>query len=121
LQRQASTRPKSASLHEVDALPTSWLEPLRTCRGVYLLVHRETGAQYVGSATGSDGFLGRWRCYADGHGGNRGLRELAHPPDHYDVRILETVGSSATRDDVYDIESIWKEKLGSRVQGLNRN
>ncbi len=111
----------SCGLHEVDALPTSWLEPLRTCRGVYLLIHRETGAQYVGSATGSDGFLGRWRCYADGHGGNVGLKELAHPADHYDLRILETVGSAATLEDVCDLESLWKEKLGSRVQGLNRN
>jgi hypothetical protein len=32
-------------LHEVDALPPTWLEALRTSRGVYLLVDRENGAQ----------------------------------------------------------------------------
>jgi hypothetical protein len=108
-------------LHEVEALPTTWLEALRASRGVYLLVHRETGAQYVGSATGEDGFVGRWLGYADGHGGNVALQKLGHGPAGYDVRVLETVGSGATHNDVCDLESLWKEKLGSRVKGLNRN
>jgi hypothetical protein len=108
-------------LHEVDALPATWLEALRASRGIYLLVHRDTGAQYVGSASGEDGFIGRWRAYADGHGGNAAMRELAHGPEQYDVRILETVGSGATLDEVCDLECLWKEKLGSRVKGLNRN
>lgn len=111
----------TCGLHEVDALPDSWQELLRTARGIYLLVHRTSGAQYVGSATGFDGFLGRWRNYADGHGGNIALRELGHPADNYDVWILETAGSSATVDEIYTLESHWKNKLGSRVQGLNRN
>jgi hypothetical protein len=111
----------ACGLHELDALPATWLEPLRASRGVYLVVHRPSGAQYVGSATGADGFLGRWQGYSDGHGGNAAMRELAHGADEYDVRILETVGSSATVDELYDLESLWKEKLGSRVQGLNRN
>lgn len=108
-------------LHEVEALPPTWLEALRTSRGVYLLVDRETGAQYVGSATGEDGFVGRWRGYADGHGGNAAMRQLAQGPERYHVRVLETVGSGATYEDICDLESLWKEKLGSRVKGLNRN
>lgn len=111
----------TCGVHEVDGLPASWSGPLQATRGVYLLVHRSTGAQYVGSATGADGFLGRWRAYADGHGGNVGLKELAHAADQYDVRILETVGSSATTKDVYSLETSWKDKLGSRAKGLNRN
>lgn len=111
----------SCSLGEVDALPESWLGVLRSARGVYLLVHRTSGAQYVGSAPGVGGFLSRWRGYADGHGGNVALRELAHAAADYDATILETVGSSATTDDIYQLESRWKVKLGSRVQGLNRN
>jgi hypothetical protein len=105
----------------VDALPAAWHAPLSATRGIYLLVHRDTGAQYVGSATGADGFLGRWRTYADGHGGNVALKELGHAEDQFDVRILETVGSGASLQDVYDLESLWKVKLGSRVKGLNRN
>jgi hypothetical protein len=111
----------ACGLHEVEALPATWLEALRANRGVYLLVDRESGAQYVGSATGEDGFIGRWRCYADGHGGNAAMRELAYGPERYDVRILETVGSGATYDEVCDLESLWKDKLGSRAKGLNRN
>ncbi len=108
-------------LHEIDGLPGSWLEPLRATRGVYLLVQRATGAQYVGSATGIDGFVGRWRSYSNGHGGNVRMRELSHAAEDYDVRILETVGSGAGLDDIYALETLWKDKLGSRVQGLNRN
>ena len=111
----------NCGLHEVDSMPDSWQELLRTARGVYLLVHRTTGAQYVGSATGAGGFLGRWRGYADGHGGNLALRELGHAADNYDAWILETAGSGATVDDIYALESRWKNKLGSRAKGLNRN
>jgi len=88
---------------------------------VYLLIHRASGAQYVGSATGADGFLGRWEGYADGHGGNVAMRELGHPVEDFDVRILETAGSGATVEEVCQLESLWKNKLGSRAQGLNRN
>lgn len=111
----------TCGLHELDSLPPGWQEPLRASRGIYLLVHRASGAQYVGSATGIDGFLGRWRGYSNGHGGNVALKELAHRHDEYDVCILETAGSGASNNDIFDLESLWKIKLGSRVQGLNRN
>ena len=70
---------------------------------------------------GRCGFIGRWRGYANGHGGNAAMRDLAYGPDRYRVWVLETVGSSATYQDVCDLESLWKEKLGSRAKGLNRN
>jgi hypothetical protein len=108
-------------LDEVDGLPSTWQEPLRGTRGVYLLVERATGAQYVGSATGADGFMGRWRHYANGHGGNVGMRELSRSAEDYDVCILETAGSGLELEDIYAIETLWKAKLGSRVKGLNRN
>lgn len=109
------------NLAEVAALPPTWLEPLRTTRGVYLLVHRSSGSQYVGSAIGSDGFLGRWRGYVGGHGGNVGLKELGSPASEFDVSILETAGSAASPEDIYGLETLWKVKLGSRATGLNRN
>lgn len=108
-------------LDEIDGLPSTWMEPLRATRGIYLLVERESGAQYVGSATGAEGFIGRWRYYANGHGGNVGMRELARGAGDYDVRVLETAGSGVELEDIYAIEALWKEKLGSRVRGLNRN
>lgn len=65
--------------------------------------------------------MARWRGYSDGHGGNVGLRGLGHSADSFDVRMLETAGTGASVDDVLQLESLWKEKFGSRVQGLNRN
>ena len=109
------------SLDHVSDVPAGWADALRSTRGVYLLVHRETGQQYVGSASGADGFLGRWLGYEDGHGGNVALRELGASAAAYDVAILETASTDATIEDICERESLWKEKLGSRAKGLNRN
>jgi len=89
--------------------------------GVYLLVHRERGEQYVGGTYGADGFLGRWLTYLDGHGGNVAMRELGASANAYDVAILETLGSGDDDSVVAALESAWKVKLGTRVKGLNRN
>jgi hypothetical protein len=97
------------------------VQVLRNARGVYLLVRRKTGDQYVGSATGEGGFHGRWLSYQDGHGGNLGMKELAADASEYDVNILEVAASDATVDEVYQRESVWKAKLGTRATGLNRN
>ncbi|WP_245293184.1 GIY-YIG nuclease family protein [Mongoliimonas terrestris] len=104
----------------LSTLPTSWASVLSASRGVYLLTCPRTREQYVGSATGHLGFLGRWLSYAsDGNGGNVGLR--SRDPSDYQVSILEVAGSHATTDDILDLESLWKKKLQSREMGLNRN
>jgi len=108
-------------LNEIPLLYSSWIQVLRSVKGVYLLVHRKSGDQYVGSACGDDGFFGRWSGYANGHGGNVALKELAVAPAEYDVSVLEVVGSDVTRDEILHRESIWKNKLGTRATGLNRN
>jgi hypothetical protein len=88
--------------------------------GVYLLVSTESGEQYVGSATGQEGFWARWEAYAqNGHGGNSLLRARGRPP--YSISILETASTAATRDQVIASEQRWKKKLGSRAFGLNAN
>lgn len=109
------------ALDQVETVPISWSEVLRNARGIYLLVHRERGDQYVGSAYGEGGFMGRWATYADGHGGNVGMKELGSSASLYDVVVLEVVGSDATTEDVFKRETLWKVKLGTRVKGLNRN
>lgn len=109
------------NLGDIENVPGAWADVLRNARGVYLLVHRERGEQYVGGTYGANGFLGRWLTYLDGHGGNVAMKEIGASADAYDVTILETVG---TRDDdtvVAALESNWKAKLGTRVKGLNRN
>lgn len=109
------------SLDQVEALYASWVQVLRNARGVYLLVRRKTGDQYVGSAYGEGGFFGRWLCYQDGHGGNVGMRELGADAAEYDVNILEVAASDATIEEICGRESMWKIKLGTRAMGLNRN
>lgn len=114
---------------EIENIPTlylSWRAVLMATKGIYLLVCNKSGAQYVGSASGDQGFWGRWLAYAaDGHGGNMLLKDRGHKD--YKVSILETVGSNAKRHEILDLETIWKEKLGSRAQrlgdefGLNAN
>jgi hypothetical protein len=80
----------------------------------------KTKQQYVGSATGEDGFWGRWQAYVQtGHGGNLGLR-LRDPSD-YRVSILEVAGSQASVNDILGMEQTWKAKLRSKEMGLNKN
>jgi len=109
-----------SSLGALPALPPAWEAHLRAARGIYLLTDPETGQLYVGAATGISGFWGRWLDYAaDGHGGNRLLRSRA--PADYSVTILEVASSSATEQEILDLEVRWKTKLRSREFGLNAN
>ena len=106
-------------ISEILTLPQSWQNILRSECGVYLLV-TDKGEQYVGSACGENGFLGRWTNYAaNGHGGNKLLRKNGYRD--YSVSILEIVPRNAPEDDVLKRESLWKIKLGSRVHGFNAN
>ncbi len=107
-------------MSEIDSIPAAWSAALSTTRGIYLLTCPRTREQYVGMASGSDGFIGRWREYfASGHGGNVGLK--SRDPSDYQISILETVGTGATLGDLVDLEVRWKHKLQSREMGLNRN
>lgn len=107
-------------LSEIETIPAGWAEALRATKGIYLLTCPKTKEQYVGSASGSNGFLGRWREYfATGHGGNVGLK--SRDPSDYQISILETAGSAASIADLLSLESRWKDKLQSREMGLNRN
>jgi len=108
------------NLSDMDSIPSTWSAALAATRGVYLLTCPRTKEQYVGMASGADGFLGRWREYfASGHGGNVALK--SRDPSDYQVSILETVGTGATIADLVSVEVRWKNKLQSREMGLNRN
>ncbi|MEI4484939.1 GIY-YIG nuclease family protein [Frigidibacter sp. MR17.14] len=108
-----------ARITDLPTFPQAWLGALEAVRGVYLLVS-DTGEQYVGPASGAEGFAGRWRAYlANGHGGNlllrqRGLRD-------YTVSILEIASPDMAPAEILARESAWKEKLGARAHGLNAN
>lgn len=112
--------PFECDIEHVERLPGSWADTLRNVKGVYLLVDRESGKQYVGSALGQDSLWGRWCDYArNGHGGDKELHKLGRRP--YRVTILQAVPMIAPDDDVLATESVWKEKLMTRTFGLNAN
>lgn len=47
-------------VNDLNTIPESWKSILKHHQGVYLLVCQDTGKQYVGSATGKEGFYQRW-------------------------------------------------------------
>jgi len=105
-------------IDEIETIPLSWKEVLKHVRGVYLLVCKETGKQYVGSAKGEESLWGRFSEYArTGHGGNVELKRLG--PKHLQATVLEVVNSDT--QEIEQIEAAWKKKLLSREFGLNKN
>ncbi len=103
-----------------------WERMLSSVSGIYILLDRHSGLQYVGSAYGNGGIWARWRNYVRSpSGGNVRLKKLlAANPDRYrqfQFSILRVLEPDATKDEVIEQESLEKHKLGSRVFGLNDN
>lgn len=111
-------------VNHADANRT-WHLMLKSVAGIYLITDTSTGQQYVGSAYGKDGILGRWRTYVSsgGHGGNIQLKALLEQnPDqqkHFQFTILRTLPGTMTPKEVITCEQLFKRKLGSRAHGLN--
>lgn len=98
----------------------TWVKALSSVNGVYLIKDKVSGKLYIGSAYGEQGIYGRWSKYAgSGHGGNLELRDL--DPTNFQFSILEIVPATTTADGVIEYENRWKEKLGTRQFGLNKN
>lgn len=107
-------------LSKLDNMPQNWISALSSSRGIYLLTCPRTREQYIGSATGENGFWGRWQDYiSTGHGGNIALK--SREPSDYQVSILEVCGTSESEKDILKKEILWKNKLQSREMGLNAN
>lgn len=107
-------------LSRLERLPRAWTTALRAAKGVYLLSCPKTKEQYVGSASGGEGFWQRWEEYTrNGHGGDIALK--SRDPSDYQVSILEVAGTASTMENIIAMETRWKRKLQSREMGLNRN
>lgn len=103
-----------------------WVTGLSAVGGIYLIVNGTTGAQYVGSATGTSGLWSRWCEYGKtGHGNNQRLVELCDQasgcPGAFRFSILDTFSRSLSREEALSLEAFFKEKLGTRAFGLNAN
>jgi hypothetical protein len=104
----------------------AWHIRLSSIAGIYLILNDKDGSQYVGSAYGARGVMGRWESYVQtGHGGNVRLQELIelNPTllDHFHFSLLQTLSKSLTPREVIEHEALMKKKLGSRAFGLNAN
>lgn len=103
-----------------------WRAALKSVKAVYLIVDRETGTQYVGSAYGQDGLLGRWSCYAASlHGNNKRMKELicGYPERYHQFQfsILQVFSKTVPDDEVIQAENLYKKKLMSIRFGMNDN
>ena len=103
-----------------------WHQALSAVAGIYIIVENKSGVQYIGSAYGKDGILGRWKSYAQsGHGGNAklmaALEEGTFTKENLRFSILRTLPKTLTMTEVVGYESHFKEKLGTRAFGLNLN
>jgi hypothetical protein len=100
---------------------------LTRLQAVYLILDKATGYQYIGTTYGLNGLWQRWRNYvlSNGTGGNKELKRLSKKnPEFYknlQFSILEVLSKTATVKECINIESNWKQKLGSRAFGLNIN
>ena len=106
-----------------------WKAALENQKAVYLITDMQTGKLYVGSATSENGMLlARWSSYVEnGHGGNVGLIELINREGFEYVQrnfmysILENYNAKVDDHVILSRESWWKETLGSRIFGYNKN
>lgn len=104
-----------------------WHTMLSSVAGVYLILDTMTGKQYIGSAYGEAGILGRWKGYADtGHGGDAELEKLLVKEGkdyakNFQFTILQPLPRTLTAKEVIEYESRYKKKLGTRAFGLNLN
>ena len=118
-----------AELTSIVTNPVShrdWHKMLSSVAAVYLILDTKSGDQYIGSASGKEGLLARWRTYVRSpDGGNVKLRNLLKTrPDAYkgfQFSILQTLPTTLTRPEVVAAEVFHKRKLGTRAHGLNSN
>lgn len=110
------------SLSFFPTLPPSWVAVLRASRGIYLLTCPRTKEQYVGSATGKDGFWDRWREYYEtGHGGN--VRLKSREPSDYEGEQVDWGGWAAkvTKSDILQfVADVYPLDYGWRFPHLRK-
>ena len=103
-----------------------WKSNLASVNGIYLILDKNTGNQYIGSANGKEGVWQRWSEYAKTFdGGNKKLKKICKNTTDYHKNfrysILQSLPSNISQKEIVKIESIYKEKLGTKAYGLNMN
>jgi hypothetical protein len=87
--------------------------------GVYLIRHLPSNGTYVGSASGAEGLVGRWREYVETvHGGNKRLIELVLAGSTVKDFTVTALEITPNADATLDAEKLWKSRL---LPSLNEN
>lgn len=106
---------------------SEWKAKLESCNGIYLILDKHTGKQYIGSTYNSKGIWGRWSQYAEnGHGGDLSLASLLrtdplYAKKYFQWSILETLPIKILDEQAIDRESLYKRKFGTKDFGYNNN
>lgn len=103
-----------------------WKTHLSSVNGIYMILDKKTGNQYIGSAYGKNGIWQRWSTYVKNkHGENKKLIELCNSSNNYhknfQYTVLQSLPSNLSAEEVIKIENLYKEKFGSKAHGLNEN
>ena len=104
-----------------------WHDSLTRLQAVYLITDKSSGNQYIGTTYGLNGLWQRWEGYVKTGftGGNTMLEKLkSERIDFYNdfqYSILEVLPQNANQKECVSAESLWKDKLGTRAFGLNKN
>lgn len=111
---------EGAKVHE------NWHTALSSVYAVYLITDTEGGMQYIGSAYGKNGLLGRWSEYVKTkHGNNKKIIKLLEEyPNRYrkfQYSVLQILPKNLSEEEVIDVEKLWKDKLHTKEFGLNDN
>ena len=116
-------------------LSDEWRTALKSRKGVYLIADRQTGKQYVGSAYGADGILGRWATYlSSGYDKNEvengqypnvefqkivQEKGLTYIQNNFQYSILETFTDDVSDEYIIAREEYWKNALLTKQFGYN--
>lgn len=103
-----------------------WKNHLSSVNGIYLILDKTTGYQYIGSANGKGGIWQRWTEYIKTRtGGNKHLIALCCEDESYhknfQFTVLQSLPSNITQKEIVEIENLYKKKFGTRFYGLNAN
>lgn len=105
-----------------------WKASLTAVKGVYLIIDKENGKTYVGSAYGTQGIWARLSCYVyTGDGGNDELLNVInikgkdYAMRNFKFSILEVFAFNTPDEVILQREAYWKNVLISREFGYNRN
>ncbi|WP_440952206.1 GIY-YIG nuclease family protein [Methanococcoides sp. FTZ1] len=105
-----------------------WMAALKNVKGVYLIVDKNNGKMYVGSAYGETGIWSRWGCYiGTGHGWNDELTKLIkengidYARKNFQFSLLEYRSMKTDDNVIIEREQYWKRVLLSGKFGYNQN